>query len=227
MYIVVQGGGKVASSLAMTLTEKKHTVVVIEKREEVAEKLAMELAGRSGLVILGDACDVAVLDEAGAGRADIFVAATGEDDENLVACQLAIISFDVPRAISRVNNPKNLQIFKKLNIEAISSTVLISRMIEEGAVRGNLHTLRTLREGNISLLEIDLEPNETGICPVDGKRVGDIRLPVDCKLLAVVRDIGTDVDIITPNTVLLCNDTVIAIADPEQEQALSDTLRGE
>lgn len=227
MYIVIQGGGKVASALAMTLTEKKHTVVVIERREEIAEKIAMELIGRSGLVILGDACDVAVLDEAGAGRADIFVAATGEDDENLVACQLALISFEVPRAISRVNNPKNAMIFQKLNIEAISSTLLISRMIEEEAVLGNLHTLHTLREGNIALLEIELGPNSSGVCTVSGKRVGDIKLPPDCKLVAIVRDIGTDVDIITPDTILLCNDTVIAIADPVQEEALANVLRGE
>lgn len=159
-------------------------------------------------------------------RADIFVAVTGEDDDNLVSCQLARLAFDVPRAISRVNSPKNQQIFAKLGIEAISSTMIISNLIEEEATIGDLHTLRTLRQGNLALVEIELSSDE-GTCRVSNKRVGQIKLPHNVKLVAVVHSDSDDVDIVTPETVLSCGDIVIAIAEPKQEDALARALRGE
>lgn len=226
MYIVLNGGGKVASALTRTLVDKGHTVVIIERREEIADRLASELAGKNALIILGDGCDADVLEEAGVARADIFVAVTGEDDDNLVSCQLALISFDVPRAISRVNNPKNCKIFTKLGIEAISSTMIISRMIEEEATVGDLHTLRTLRRGDLALVEIELT-TESGTCPVDGKRIGDIKLPPQVKLVAVVRAESEDADIATPDMVLSCGDIVIALASPNSESALQRVLKGE
>lgn len=225
MYIVLNGGGKVALALANTLIDKKHTVAIVEKRPEVGERLASELCDKGCIVILGDGCDARVLDEAGVARADIFVAVTGEDDDNLVSCQLARLSFDVPRAISRVNSPKNQQIFAKLGIEAISSTMVISNLIEEEATIGDLHTLRTLRQGNLALVEIELSSDE-GICRVSNKRVGQIKLPANVKLVAVVHSESDDVDIVTPETVLSCGDIVIAIADPKQEIALARVLRG-
>lgn len=226
MYIVLNGGGKVASALARTLTDKGHTVVVMERRAEIADKLASELAGRNAIVILGDGCDADVLEEAGVARADVFVAVTGEDDDNLVSSQLALISFNVPRAISRVNNPKNLQIFTKLGIEAISSTMIISRMIEEEATIGDLHTLRTLRQGDLALVEIELSEEE-GMCPIVGKQIKDIKLPRQVKLVAVVNADSGDADIAMPDTVLSCGDIVIALANPSQEHALQKVLKGE
>lgn len=226
MYIVLNGGGKVAAVLARTLTDKGHTVVVIERRDEIADRLASDLAGRNAVVILGDGCDADVLEEAGVARADIFVAVTGEDDDNLVSCQLALISFDVPRAISRVNSPKNCKIFTKLGIEAISSTLIISRMIEEEATIGDLHTLRTLRRGDLALVEIELA-SEHGECPVTGLKIKQVKLPKEVKIVAVVHGESEDVDIATPETELSCGDIVIALANPAQERALQRVLKGE
>lgn len=224
MYIVINGGGKVASSLAATLVKKGHNVAIIEKRPDVAEKLSFELTDRA-LIILGDGCDVPYQDAAGVARADVFVSATGDDDDNLVACQLAKVAFDVPRAISRVNNPKNQRIFNALDIEAISSTQIISRMIEEETTIGDLHTLKTLKKGNLALVEILIGDH----CPCQGKRIADIKLPAKVKLVAVIhaeKD-NDDVDLATPETQLSAGDILIALADPMQERALEKAINGE
>ncbi|MEN6431182.1 MAG: NAD-binding protein, partial [Coriobacteriales bacterium] len=155
MYVVINGGGKVASYLARQLLDRGHAVALIEKRAEVVDKLAAELPSNP-LIIQGDGCDVAYQEDAGVGRADVFVAATGDDDDNLVSCQLAKIAFGVPRAVSRVNNPKNERIFNALGIEAISSTTIISRMIEEETTIGDIRTLTSLRKGKMAIVEVEL-----------------------------------------------------------------------
>ncbi len=220
MYVVINGGGKVASYLARTLLERGHTVAVIEKRREVAEKLALELP-RTPLIIIGDGCDVGYQEDAGVGRADVFVAATGDDDDNLVSCQLAKVAFGVPRAVSRVNNPKNERIFNALGIEAISSTTIISRMIEEETTIGDIRTLFSLRKGNMAVVEVELP---TDRCVVCGKKVADLKLPVDCILVAIIR--GEEVITVHGDTELDAGDTVIAFTRTEHEATLKKALTG-
>ena len=221
MYVVINGGGKVASYLARTLLERGQAVAIIEKRGEIVEKLVAELPG-SPLIIQGDGCDAAFQEDAGAGRADVFVAATGDDDDNLVSCQLAKIAFGVPRTISRVNNPKNERIFNALGIEAISSTTIISRMIEEEATIGDLRTLISLRQGNMAIVEIELP---TDRCVVCNKAVADLDLPTECVLVALVR--GEDAITVHGDTELQPGDVVIAFTKVEHEAALKRALTGE
>lgn len=221
MYVVINGGGKVASYLARTLLERGQAVAIIEKRAEIVEKLVAELPG-SPLIIQGDGCDAAFQEDAGAGRADVFVAATGDDDDNLVSCQLAKIAFGVPRTISRVNNPKNERIFNALGIEAISSTTIISRMIEEEATIGDLRTLISLRQGNMAIVEIELP---TDRCVVCNKAVADLDLPTECVLVALVR--GEDAITVHGDTELQPGDVVIAFTKVEHEAALKRALTGE
>jgi len=220
MFIVINGGGKVASYLARTLLERGHNVALIEKRSEVAEKLVSELPGRP-LIILGDGCDVQFQEDAGVGHADVFVAATGDDDDNLVSCQLAKTAFGVPRAVSRVNNPKNQHIFNALGIEAISSTMIIARMIEEESTIGDIRTLASLRKGNMAVVEIELP---TDRCVVCNKRVADLNLPVDCVMFALVR--GDDVITVHGDTTLEPGDVVVAFTAVEHEAALKRALTG-
>jgi len=222
VYIVVNGAGKVASYLARTLLDSGHDIALIEKREDVVEKLAQELPGRA-LIIMGDGCDAAFQEDAGVTRADVFVAATGDDDDNLVACQLAKVAFGVPRAVSRVNNPKNEHIFNALGIEAISSTTIISRMIEEEATVGDIRTLTTLRKGNMAVVEIELP---TDRCVVCDKPVATLSLPPNCVLVAVVREDDT-IETIHGDTTLGPGDTVIAFTKVESERALKRVLTGE
>jgi len=221
MYIVINGGGKVGSYLARTMLESGHDVALIEKRAEIVEKLVSELPGRV-LLIHGDGCDAAFQEDAGVGRAEVFVATTGDDDDNLVACQLAKVAFGLPRAIARVNNPKNEHIFNALGIEAISSTTIISRMIEEEATVGDIRTLIALRKGNMAIVEIELP---TDRCVVCNKAVSELDLPVDCILVALVR--GED-EVVTVHgdTLLQPGDQVIAFTAVEHEKTLKKALTG-
>lgn len=222
MYIVVNGGGKVGSFLARTLAESGHDVAIIEKRADVVEKLVNELPRRT-LVIQGDGCDVSFQDDAGVGRADVFAAVAGDDDDNLVACQLARVAFGVPRAVARVNNPKNEHIFNALGIEAISSTTIISRMIVEEATVGDIRTLTTLREGNMAIVEIELPKDRCTVC---NKPVSELALPKDCVLIAVIRE-DESTETVRGETLLSAGDTVVAFTGVDSERALKRVLTGE
>ena len=169
------------------------------------------------LVIEGDACDVRYLEQAHVDRADVFVATTHDDDDNLVACQLAKIEFDVKRTISRVNTPKNVEIFEKLGIEPVSSTRLISELIENEFSVGELIHLTTLKGGRVSLVEVRIPDDQR-----DGKRVVDLRLPAESILVAIFR--GDETVIPRGDTVILPGDEVVALTDPEHEDALREQL---
>lgn len=221
MYIVINGGGKVGSYLARAMTDAGHDVALIEKRAEIVEKLVGELPSQT-LIIHGDGCDASFQDDAGVGRAEVFVATTGDDDDNLVACQLAKVAFGMPRAIARVNNPKNEHIFNALGIEAISSTTIISRMIEEEATVGDIRTLIALRKGNMAIVEIELP---TDRCVVCNKAVAELDLPGDCILVALVRG-DDEVVTVHGDTLLQPGDQVIAFTAVEHEKKLKRALTG-
>lgn len=220
MYVVINGGGKVASFLARQLLENGHAVAVIERREEIAQKLITELPGKP-LVILGDGCDPVYQEDAGVSRADVFVAATGDDDDNLVACQLAKIAFGVPRTVARVNNPKNEHIFHTLGIEAVSSTTIIGRLIEEEATIGDIRTLAALRKGDMAIVEIELPVDRCVVC---GTKVSELNLPVDCLIVALIR--GDDAIPVHGDTEMEPGDVVIAFTNVAQERALKKALTG-
>jgi trk system potassium uptake protein TrkA len=221
VFIVVNGGGKVASYLAQHLIQRGHNVALIEKRPEVALKLSTELP-KHPLIIVGDGCDVSFQEDAGVGHADVFAAVTGDDDDNLVSCQLAKTAFGVPRAVARVNNPKNEHIFNALGIEAISSTTIISRMIEEESTIGDIRTLATLRKGNMAVVEIQLP---TDRCVVCDKRVADLKLPVDCVMFAIVR--GEEIMTVHGDTTLQAGDVIMSFTNVQHEEALKRALTGE
>lgn len=129
MNIVIAGGGKVGYYLAKTLLSYKHTIMVIEQQKVLCEKIADDL---NISVLTGDATDVDVLSTAITDQTSIFVAVTGQDEENLIACQLAKNNFGVKKTIARVNNPKNIKVFEKLGVDtAVSSTSIIAELIEQ------------------------------------------------------------------------------------------------
>ena len=118
MYIVIAGGGMVGSYLAQVLLRSGHEVAVIEDNLKASDYLSVILEGNY-LVIHGDGCDSRFQEDAGIRGADVFVATTGKDDNNLVACEIAQRVFHVPRVVARVNNPKNLRIFQEVGIECV------------------------------------------------------------------------------------------------------------
>jgi len=114
MYIIIVGGGRLGYYLAKTLINEKHEVLIVEKDAVSAQTIVNEMGS---ICIKGDGCETAVLAEAGTNRADIFISVTGDDEDNLVACQVAKYKFNVPRTIARVRNPKHEILFKKLGID--------------------------------------------------------------------------------------------------------------
>lgn len=218
MYIIIAGGGKVGQFLANTFSSRERDVVVIERNLEKCEKLA---ENKRILVINGDACDAKYLEDAGIDRADVFAAVTGDDDDNLVACQLAVVTYGVPRAVARINNPGNERIFHELGIDGISSTTVIAKLIEEESSIGDIITLQSLRKGKLALVEVELP---TDRCIVCNKKVKDLGLPRDCVLVAIVRD--DEVIIPRGNTELQAGDGVIALTEIEKEERLRDIMLG-
>ncbi len=218
MYIVIAGGGKVGRSIAVDLLEDGQDVTIIERIEDRCEEL---LRDHDLLVIHGDACDVRYLEQARLERADVFVATTHDDDDNFVACQLALTSFDVPRAISRVNSPRNEEIFERMNIEAVSTTSLISRLLREELTVGQLIHLYTLRAGKVNLVEIDIPSG----AELGARSIAELNLPHESVLVCIFR--GED-EIIIPRgeTRLAAGDQVIALTTPELEQQLRAAVLG-
>lgn len=210
------GGGKVGAFLAETLDAKGHRVSVIERSKELCERLA---ATTSAVIIHGDGCDLRYQEEADVGGSEVFAAVTGDDDDNLVACQLARTYFRVPRTVARVNNPKNERIFNKLGVDAISSTTVIAQLIEERTTVGDIITLHTLKKGKLAVVELDLPTDRCRSCEVP---LRDLGLPPGCVLVSIIR--GEEVIIPQGGSTLQPGDTVIAVTEPEREADLKRIL---
>jgi trk system potassium uptake protein len=169
MYIIVVGGGRVGYYLTKELLEAGHELVVLEKNARRARQISDEVGS---IVLNRDGCEGKHLAEAGANRATIVAAVTGDDEDNLVVCQMAKHHFDVPRTIARVNNPKNEQLFRHLGVdEIISPTRMALAAIEQDIPVHELLHLAQLRGGEIELLEAQIGPDS----PAVGRRPTDIR----------------------------------------------------
>ena len=216
MYIVVNGGGKVGSHLATELIHSGHDVVVLDRRDLVVERLTMELP-REALIIRGDGCDDSVQRKAGVDRADLFASVTAVDSDNLVACRIASVAFSVHRIVSRVNNPKNEHIFRELGIEAISATSIIASLICEELDIEDIHTLASLRRGNLAIVEIPLPDRES----IAGKTAEELSLPKDAVPVAFLRD--DEVIPVHASTEARPGDVVIAFTRVAQSRVIRTT----
>ena len=218
MYMIIVGGGKVGYYLTKTLVNEGYEVLLIEKS---ARKVATYHERFGAVVLQGDGAESSTLREAGAGRADVVVAVTGDDEDNLVICQTAKKMFNVKRTIARVNNPKNEEIFKKLGIDVtISATNIILNLIEqEIPERGMVH-LMTLKHAQLALVEATVESG----AEVAGKSLSGVEFPPNVVLSAVLRN-GT---LLIPrgDTVLQPKDEVIALSSKESEEPLRQMLVG-
>ncbi|MEW6104047.1 MAG: TrkA family potassium uptake protein [bacterium] len=220
MYIVIIGGGKVGFHLSNMLAKDKNEVSLIEKNKTLASELAQELSGI--LVIQGDGCESQTLKDAGAERADVIVAATGSDEDNLVISQLAKEIFNIPRTVARVNDPKNEHIFNQLGVDiSINSTSIIAKIIEEEASMDDFMDLLTFKKGNLSIVRVDLSEES----PAKGKLIEGLSLPKNTAIVAILRKN----EVISPNpkVVLESGDDVIAIGPIEKEEELLKALLGE
>lgn len=182
MNIVIVGGGKIGFYLAKTLLNSKHKITVIDKEHDMCRKMANELGVE---VIHADATDFDGLDMAQTSYADVFIAVTGKDEDNLIACQLAKKKFGVKRTISNVNNPKNIEVLEKLGVDhATSSTSVIAEAIEKEIDFDGVKTLMKLKSGNVVMNEVII-PSAS---PVRDKQLKNLRIPRKCIIVSILRD---------------------------------------
>ncbi len=219
MYIIVVGGGRVGYYLTRTLLDEGHEVLIVEKEADICEAINDELGS---ICLRGDGCEVATLTEVGTERADMLVAVTGHDEDNLVACQVAKHKFNVPRTIARIRNPQNETLFKKLGIDVtISSTNVILEHIQAEVPTHPLTHLLAIEDSGSEIVEIKIPPESNTV----GKSIKELSLPPGSKLALVIRKEGKN-RVPTLNTVLQAGDRIIAITTPESEEALRAVLRG-
>lgn len=212
MFILIVGGGKVGSYLTRALLNQNHEVVVIEKVEKKAKALE-QLLDRQ-VTVVGDGCDPFVLDAAGIARADVVVADTGDDEDNLVVVLLSKKKSKA-RCIARVNNPRNKQIFESLDpqdpVTVISSTEIILDILNEhvnaATYSAALETMHLFGKGNMSLVRLSV-PNGSAVA---GKLLAEIRFPRNSVVVAIEQDGGKDIVIPTGDTQLNVGDRVVAV----------------
>ncbi|HEY3280751.1 MAG TPA: TrkA family potassium uptake protein [Armatimonadota bacterium] len=217
MYVMVVGGGKVGYYLTKTLLSENHEVLLVEVRSARYNTLREELGD---VVMHGDGCEIQTMEEAGARRADVVVAITGHDEDNLVICQMARKHFTVPRILTRINNPKNKDIYNRLGVESvISSTEIIYHMIEQQIPSASLIPLAALRNGDIEIIEVDLNSRSA----VVGRAIRSLEMPKNALIISVIR--GDRVEIPQAETVLQNGDTVIAIVHRDEEEQVQALFR--
>jgi trk system potassium uptake protein len=217
--VVVAGAGNMGRHLAIDLAERGNDVTVIEQETGPAQRARSELP-ETVTVLLGDACEPYVLEEAKLGQADVIVAATGDDEDNLVISLLAKQEFAVPRVLARVNHPQNEWMFtEQWGVDvAVSPPHILTSLVEEAVSVGDLVRLLKLQRGQVTLVELTLEEHSE----VAGRPMYELRLPLDSAIVAIVRD--EHVVIPQPETVLTPGDEILAIATPEVEEDLRRAL---
>lgn len=216
MYIIVVGGGKVGYYLTKTLLADGHEVLLIEQDDHKVETYSERLGA---CVLEGNGAEAAIQADAGAARADVIVAVTGEDEDNLVICQLAKQKFQVARTIARVNNPKNEQLFRLLGIDVtVSQTNHILNLIGQAIPERSFIHLLNLRHESLAIIEATISEHS----PVANMAIDDIDLPIDCAIAAIER--GNDLIVPNSSTVVRPGDEIIAVTHGEQEDQLRRLL---
>ena len=217
MYIIVVGGGRVGYYLTKALLDEKHEVVLVEKDSSICDAINDELGS---VCIRGDGSEVAVLTDIGTSRADMLIAVTGDDEDNLVSCQLAKHRFKVPRTVSRVVNPKNAALFKQLGIDiTVVSTNVILENIEAEVPTHPLTHLLSIGDRGLEIVDIRIMPDSS----VSGKAIKQVSLPSGAVLSLIIRK-GVRPFVPTADTVLQAEDRVIAATPAEAETALRVSL---
>jgi trk system potassium uptake protein TrkA len=217
MYIIIAGAGKVGYHLGRLLLREGHEVMLIEKDRHKVDTLSLEF---HDAIMQGDGSTVEVLKEAGANRADVLVAATGNDEDNLVICQVTKLVFMKARTIARVNNPRNEELFAGLGVDAsVSGTKIINAIIQEQVRAGDMMIpLLTLKEGDVEIVEVELSRSSH----IVKKRIKDLSLPSGSIFIAVIR--GDEVIIPYGETEFQPEDKVLALVKRESESALRKML---
>ncbi len=217
MYVLIAGGGKVGANLARTLLELGHEVTLLEQRADRFDQLEEEFEHQ---VQRGDATEIYVLERAGIARPpDLVVAATGDDEDNIVICQIAREKYGVPKVIARVNDPRNQEHFDLLGISStVCATSNIMALVEHEVPEHGLIHLLELRNENLEIVEVQIDKGS----PSAGKTVERLELPEDSRLISVTRDGQSEIAV--GSTKLQPGDRVLAILQPGKEEEFRRAL---
>jgi len=186
MKVVIAGGGSVGTSIALDMIDRHHDVTLMEQVTSTAERLKSQLLGVS--VIAADACEYASLASADVRSADVMIAATGDDEDNLVISWLSKQEFGVPRVISRINNARNEWLFNEswgVDV-SVSTPALITSLVDEAVEVGAIIQLMTLAHGRMRLIEVTLDENAPAVA--QNLTLDELRLPDSVRVVAVVRN---------------------------------------
>jgi trk system potassium uptake protein TrkA len=217
VFIVIGGGGKVGYNLARALVAD-HEVLVIEQDPGRVEFIGEDLG--TDVIMQGDACDAATMERAGMERADLVVAVTGEDQDNLTFCQIAKARFQVERSVARINNPQNEALFRRLGIDStVSATQLIMGHIEQELPWRGLIPLLTLQGLNLEIVEIRIPREALTV----GRQVKQLLLPQGSLICLVISSEGTP-RVPTPETTIRGDDILLAVTTIDAEEALRNAL---
>lgn len=216
MYVIVVGGGNVGYYLTKQLLTEGHEVLLLEKDRRRQAMLAEQMGE---VVVQGDGCEVRIMNEVGFGRADVIVAVTGDDEDNLVICQMAKKKFQSPRTVARVNDPANSALFETLGIDTtVSSTQIIFNLLEQQIEPGEIIPLGALKNGNLEVVAVNVSERS----PVLGKTVRDLPLPGNALIISVVRQ---DNALLPQSGVRFADgDSVIALVAADEESQLRSTF---
>jgi trk system potassium uptake protein TrkA len=211
---VIAGGGKAGRSLARLLLERGNEVQIIEMDRRRYLRLEREF---EHLVMMGDATEIFILERAGIERADVVAAVTGDDEDNIIICQVAKHKFGIGKTIARVNNPENQEAFDVLGVvPTVSSTMVMMSLIEHEMPTHRLVHLLNLQKENLEIVEVVVEKGSA----LEDKRIDEINLPQGCLLISILRDAQAMVP--QGPTQLREGDNILAILEPGREQELTD-----
>lgn len=219
MRVAIAGAGSVGTAIAADLHAGGHEVLLIERDPDVVDRLRAEL---DVTWVVADACEVASLDAAGLATVDVVVAATGDDEDNLVVSLLAKQEFAVPRVVARVNHPKNQWLFTETwGVDvSVSTPQLLTSLVEEAVSVGSLVRLLQFEGGNAHLVEVTLADDS----PAAGSTIADLGVPRDATVVAVVR--GDRLIVPRGDTRLAVGDEVLALLTADAEDAMQRLLVG-
>jgi trk system potassium uptake protein len=219
VYVIIAGAGKVGWNLARELLDKEHEVTLIENDRRRYLTVEDEL---EHVVHYGDATELWVLERAGIQRADLVIAVTGDDEDNILISQVAKEKYLCERIVARVNNPRNLQHFKLLGIQpAVSATDLILRLIEHEVPEYGLVHLLDLAENRLEIIEVQVADES----PAVGREIGELTLPEGSQVISILRNGGGFVP--KPDTRIEIGDEVLVVLDPGLEDSVTSQFGGE
>ena len=218
MKIMLVGGHQKINFLVKSLKAKRHSVVVVNDDYEWCEFLSHT---HKVTIVHGDGTKPFILEDAGAADMDTIIALSNVDATNLIVCLIAKKKFNVKNTIAIVNNPKNLQVFKRLGVsKCISSTQMLTNVIEQEAVIEDLVSYLAIDEGKVAVYEMELHSGS----PAINKKLKDLALPEDCVIGYVVRDTSTFVA--RGNTKLYAGDTIVVLSSTSAIERVAKLISG-